>query len=192
MGREPYLCVQVFAGAVMVSLARRKLQAAERKLTRPCQSPKCLCHSLHRGCGAASVALWARAPGAAGLSVPRRRTGGRCPCDPFLAVYRVSAASGGERNRAGATYLVARVHVEPSPEAMIPAAIFHVVAVLSGHGQSVVGEKHRLAVWQGSLAPRPVQGALPPGNWGGLHGAGRRRYTHPFDVIVIIGANGGR
>lgn len=44
-------------------------------------------------------------------------------------------------------YLVAWIHVEPSPEAMIPTAIFHVVAVLSGHGQSVVGGKHGLAVW---------------------------------------------
>jgi hypothetical protein len=117
----------------VVSLAGRKLQAAEPKLTRPYQSPRYPSHSLRRGCGAADVALRARAPGAAALSVLRRKTDGRCPCDPFLAVLRQR-----RRRRGGLTpaYLVTRVHVESSPEAMIPAAIFHVVAVLSGHGQS--------------------------------------------------------
>ena len=49
------------------------------------------------------------------------------PCDGEELVVDVHAVLLG---------LVARVHVEASPEAMIPAAIFHVVAVLSGHGQS--------------------------------------------------------
>jgi hypothetical protein len=33
-------------------------------------------------------------------------------------------------------YLVARIHVDASPVAMVPAAVLQVVAVLSGHGQS--------------------------------------------------------
>jgi hypothetical protein len=54
-----------------------------KQLTRPCQSPRCPSRSLHRGCGAARLAASARAPGAAGLSVLRRRIGGKCPCGPF-------------------------------------------------------------------------------------------------------------
>lgn len=50
------------------------------QLTRPCQLPRCPSHSLRRGCGAARLAAWAPAPGAAALSVRQRRTGGKCPC----------------------------------------------------------------------------------------------------------------
>ena len=49
------------------------------------------------------------------------------PCDGKELVVNVHAVFLG---------LVAGVHVEASPEAMIPPAVFHVVAVLSGHGQS--------------------------------------------------------
>lgn len=51
----------------------------------------------------------------------------------------VGVSAGGEANmalRVGPAYLVARVHVDASSEAMIPTAIFQVVAVLGGHGQS--------------------------------------------------------
>jgi hypothetical protein len=65
-----------------------------------------------------------------------------CDCEHFvvdvhavLLGLRASANLGGPGG-AAAAHLVARVHVDASPEAMIPAAVFHVVAVLSRHGQT--------------------------------------------------------
>jgi hypothetical protein len=80
------------------------------------------------------------------------------PCDGEELVVNVHAVFFG---------LVAGVHVEASPEAMIPPAVFHVVAVLSGHGQSA-GAASVCVWWQ-----RRTE---------------REGDTHPVVAIVTIGA----
>lgn len=136
------------------------------RLTRPCQSPRCPFHSPHRGCGAPSVAGWA--PGAAGRGGPRRTACGRCPCGPF----RAGAVSGGGGRLGGRAYLIAGVHVDASPEAMIQTAVLQVVAVLGSHGQS--GPRSA-----GQRSSKVARGG--DGGW-----------THPFDAIVTIGTGGRR
>lgn len=51
----------------------------------------------------------------------------------------------GARNTLTA-HLVAREHVDASPEAMVPPAIFEVVAVCSRHGQTVGTISHLAAI----------------------------------------------
>lgn len=87
-------------------------------------------------------------------------------------VSRQRSQPWGGEGGARAAYLVTGVHVEASPEAMVPAAIFHVVAVLSGHGQSGGGRVSRVVVcgsaaWLGQCRAHCRRGCR------GSHRAGR-------------------
>ena len=81
---------------------------------------------------------------------------------------------------AAAAHLIARIHVDASPEAMIPAAVLQVVAVLGGYGQTARAVSHLLGPQVAASSAR-----------GQRRGGGRTERgqgcTHPFDAIVTIG-----
>jgi hypothetical protein len=84
---------------------------------------------------------------------------------------------------AAAAHLIARIHVDAPPEAVVDAAIFLVVAVLGGDGRGTART--------GQLATRVLGHCMTVDaarDWS--HRAGSWTGTHPCVAIVTIGAAG--
>jgi hypothetical protein len=87
-------------------------------------------------------------------------------------------------------YLVARILVHASPVAMVVAAVFQVIAVMSGHGQSAATVSCLLSSTWPTTPGAAERAAQAPMRDRRSHGAGRsseEQCTHPFDAIVTIG-----
>lgn len=69
-------------------------------------------------------------------------------------------------------YLVAWILVDAAPVAMVVAAVFEVIAVVSGHGQSAASVSGKLAAWA-MTAGAASRAARAPTRDGRSHGAGR-------------------
>lgn len=94
-----------------------------RGLTRPCRSPRFRCRNPDRECAAGS---WRRrAPGGAIPGGRRGKACGRCPCGLFLAAERQDRT--GQLVAGIKSYLVAGIHVNASPVAVVETAIFRVI-----------------------------------------------------------------
>lgn len=149
------------------------------RLTLPCRLPIFPCHSLRPIFAAPSV--WVRALGVGVLGARRGTACGRCPCGLFRAVrLAVSWASlPVQLQCAGFPYLIARIHIHPSPKAMIQSSVLQIV-LWDRYSQTTRGDP--MSALCANCHDCGVAASCSDR-------AAARVRTYPFDAIVTIGAN---
>lgn len=104
--------------------------------------------------------------------------------DVHAVLFWLGCVSGLGTSAGGAlsAYLVAWILVDASPVAVVVAAVFQVIAVVSRHGQSAGTVSGLLAVAHDARCYSAGANAGPT-----VARSGEEQCTHPFDAIVTIG-----